>query len=68
MTPVEVNSSQRPANEFGVWSNGDVQLVVTRAVHLYVDDQDAPYGFLRHEVRVAAGNRREALAAYRALR
>lgn len=52
--------------EFDVWSNADGHLTATPAAREFVDDGDAPYSFSRHELRVDALNRRDALAQYHA--
>lgn len=54
--------------EFDIWSDGNGHVIATARTADFVSDLDAPYGFLRHELRVAASNRRQALAMYRAAR
>lgn len=54
------------SSEFDVWGNGDGRISATPAVVRFVDDEDAPYGFERHLVRVTATCARAAVAAYRA--
>lgn len=52
--------------EYDVWSNDDGRLTTTVAEHAYVDDNDAPYLFSKHELRVSANSRQEALSKFRA--
>lgn len=54
--------------EYDVWSDAEGRIVATVANRTFVDDGDAPYGFSRHEIRVSATSRREAIALYRAAR
>ncbi|WP_394222525.1 hypothetical protein [Alteromonas gracilis] len=50
---------------FDVWSNADGNVAAVLATKQFVDDQDAPYGFERHEIRIDAPNKRAALKGYR---
>lgn len=52
-------------SEFDVWSSDDGRIKSTIASKPFVDDSDAPYSFSRHEIRVIATNRKEAVNQFR---
>ena len=54
--------------EFDVWASSDGRIIATPATKQFVDDTDAPYTYHRHELRVTASSRRDAVARYNALR
>lgn len=54
--------------EFDVWSNHHGKITCRLALKDFVDDTDAPYTFHKHELRIAAASKKDAIAAYRAQR
>jgi hypothetical protein len=46
---------------YDVWKSADGRMCARPAEKAFVDDSDAPYGFDKHEVRVEAKNRSDAL-------
>ena len=53
--------------EFDIWLSDDGNVTSAAAVKPIVDDNDAPYGFHRHAIRLSASSRRDALNQYRKL-
>jgi hypothetical protein len=47
--------------EFDVWSDAYGKLCATEVSSALVYDNDAPYGYIRHEIRIAATSKREAV-------
>ena len=47
--------------EFDVWSDAYGKLFATEVTSALVYDDDAPYGYIRHEIRIAATSKREAV-------
>lgn len=52
-------------HEYDVWSDADGRIKSTIANKATVDDSDAPYSFCKHEIRVSAANRKDAIKQFR---
>ncbi|CND62176.1 hypothetical protein DVQ33_22440 [Yersinia enterocolitica] len=51
--------------DFDVWSDAYGKLTATVSDKKHVDDTDAPYGYDRHQIRLAAVSRRDAMKQFR---
>lgn len=51
--------------EYDIWSDGDGRLKSEVARQLFVDDNDAPYPYLKHEIRVTAKDGNDAIKQFR---
>ncbi len=51
--------------QYDIWSNDDGGITATPAEIPVVTDGDAPYGYDKHEWRVGAESKRQAMKLYR---
>lgn len=52
-------------HEYDIWSAADKRITSTVSTKAFVDDSDAPYSFEKHEIRVIANSKKDAIKQFR---